>query len=213
YLQWWLKDSTLAGNFELTADRLNVNEFMGSEEAAEEETTEEGEAAEGEPMEVIEIPGNIDFRMKAIAGEVLYDNLVLKNVKGAMPVHDKRVDLQNLSFHIFDGAVVLNGAYDVKDKSNPLIEMGYAVKDVDIQQAVASMEMIQQMAPIAKTAFGKFSTDLEMTANLDQHMEVLMNTIAGEGTLRTKNVRVEGFQPLVDVAKALKVQELQNTNI
>ena len=213
YLQWWLKDSTLAGNFELTADRLNVNEFMGSEEATEEEAAEEEVTAASEPMEVIDIPGNIDFRMKAAAGEVLYDNLVLKNVKGAMHVHDNRVDLQNLSFNIFDGAVVLNGAYDVKDKAKPLIEMGYDVKDVDIQQAVASMEMIQNMAPIAKTAFGKFSTDLKMTAQLDQAMEVLMNTIAGEGTLRTKNVRVEGFQPLVDLAKALKVQELQNTNI
>src|SRR5690606_1541869 len=48
YLQWWLKDSTLAGNFELTADRLNVNEFMDSEEVAEEEAAEEEEAAGSE---------------------------------------------------------------------------------------------------------------------------------------------------------------------
>ncbi|MDQ3101950.1 MAG: hypothetical protein M3R08_11230, partial [Bacteroidota bacterium] len=212
YLQWWLKDSTLAGTFDLVADKFDLNELMGPDAAETEGGTAEA-PADTSKMELIEVPANINFRMNATIGQLIYENLTLSNVKGALLVHDQRMEMQNLFFNIFEGAVTINGAYDTKEKTTPLVDLKYDVKDVDIQQAVASMEMIQKMAPIAKTAFGKFSTDLAMTAQLDQHMEVLMNTIAGKGTMRTKNVRVEGFQPLVDLAQALKIQELKNTNI
>jgi len=75
------------------------------------------------------------------------------------------------------------------------------------------METVQKMAPIAKTCKGKFSTDLTMNAILDQHMQPDLNTMTGKGTLKTKSVRIDGFQPLVDIAKALKIQELQNTTL
>jgi hypothetical protein len=29
YLQWWLKDSTLVGSFDLTANKFDLNELMG----------------------------------------------------------------------------------------------------------------------------------------------------------------------------------------
>jgi uncharacterized protein involved in outer membrane biogenesis len=210
YIQWWLKDSTLTGSFDLTADRFDLNELMGPEQ---EGATAEAAPADTAKMDLIEVPGNIDFRMNARVGEVKYDNMLLSNARGTLHVHDSRVDLQKVFFNVFDGAVTMDGAYDTREKNKPMIDLRYDVKDVDIQQAVESMEMIQKMAPIAKTAFGKFSTDLSMTAQLDQHMEVLMNTITGRGTMRTKNVRVDGFKPLVQIAQALKIQELQNTNI
>jgi hypothetical protein len=52
-----------------------------------------------------------------------------------------------------------------------------------------------------------------MTAVLDQHMQPDLNTLTGRGTLRTKSVRIDGFQPLVDVAKALKLNGIENTTL
>ena len=210
YLQWWLKDSTLAGSFDITADKFNVNEFMPSSPETEAQTSAPADTAK---MELVEVPGNINFHMNAAVGEVIYDNLVLSNVKGGMTVKDHRVSMDRLFFNLFDGGVTMSGFYDTKDKTKPTIDLNYDVKEMDIQKAVASIEMIQKMAPIAKTAFGKFSTDLSMTALLDQHMSPLMETIIGRGNLKTKNVRVEGFAPLVKIAQALKIQEIQNTNI
>ncbi|HOY27975.1 MAG TPA: AsmA-like C-terminal region-containing protein, partial [Flavobacteriales bacterium] len=89
----------------------------------------------------------------------------------------------------------------------------YDVKELDIEQTVKYMETVQKMAPIAKTCKGKFSTNLSMKANLDQTMQPDMNTLTGRGTLRTKSVRIEGFQPLVDIAKALKLDGIKNTTL
>jgi len=209
YIQWWLKDSTLTGSFDLTANKFDLNELMGP--SAPEDTT--ATTADTSSMSVIEVPGNIDFRMGLAVKEVIYDNINLTNVRGGMRVHDNRVDLKDVFFNLFGGSVTMAGGYDTKDVSKPAIDFTYDVKELDIEQTVTYMESVQKMAPIAKTCKGKFSTNLAMTANLDQRMEVDMNTLAGRGTLRTKSVRIDGFQPLVDIAKALKLSGIENTTL
>ena len=44
-------------------------------------------------------------------------------------------------------------------------------------------------------------------------MEADLNSLTGEGTLQTRNVQVDGFQPLVELAKALKIKQLENTRV
>lgn len=209
YIQWWLKDSTLTGSFDMTANKFDLNELMGP--SAPEDTA--AAAADTTSLSVIEVPGNIDFRMGMAVKEVIYDDMKLANVRGGMHIHDHRVDLKDVFFNIFGGSITMAGGYDTKNIAKPAIDLTYDVKELDIEETVKYMETVQKMAPIAKTCKGKFSTNLAMTAILDQHMQPDMNTLAGRGTLRTKSVRVDGFQPLVDIAKALKIQELQNTTL
>ncbi|MCB9179262.1 MAG: AsmA family protein [Flavobacteriales bacterium] len=209
YLQWWLKDSTLVGSFDLTANRFDLNELMGGSST----TADSAGTADTTAMNVIEVPGNIDFRMGMAVGEVIYDDIHLTNAKGGLHVHDKRVDLKDVFFNLFGGSVTMAGGYDARDIKRPNIDFRYDVKELDIEETVKYMETVQKMAPIAKTCKGRFSTNLAMTADLDQHMEPDMNSLNGRGTFRTKSVRVDGFQPLVDVAKALKLQGIENTTL
>ncbi len=210
YLQWWLRDSTLVGSFDIAANKLDLNELMGP---AEEEDAAATAEADTSAMTVIEVPGNIDFTLKAACGEVIYDDLNLTNVRGGLRVHDQRIDLRDVFFNLFGGSVTMAGGYVAKDITAPRIDLRYDVKDLDIEQTVAYIDMVQKMAPIAKTCKGKFSTTLEMEATLDEAMQPIMSTLLGAGTLRTANVQVDGFQPLVDIAQALKIKEIENTRL
>ncbi|MBL7964367.1 MAG: AsmA family protein [Flavobacteriales bacterium] len=207
YLQWWLKDSTLTGSFTAASELFDLNELMGPSTA---ETTTEA-PADTSQMSLIEVPKNVDFRMNASVRKLVYDNMTLANAKGALHVHDERVDLKDVFFNIFGGDVKMSGSYDTKDKARPFFDLAYDVKELDIEQTVQYVETVQKMAPIAKTCKGKYSTALTMTADLDPHMMPKMETLTGKGSFRTKSMRVDGFQPLVDLAKALKVQGIENT--
>ncbi len=209
YIQWWLKDSTLTGSFDLAADRFDLNELMGPSAPADTTTA----VADTGAMSVIEVPRNIDFRMGMAVKEVIYDDMNLTNVRGGMHIHDQRVDLKDVFFNIFGGSITMAGGYDTRNIAKPAIDLRYDIRELDIEETVKYMETVQKMAPIAKTCKGKFSTDLTMTAVLDQHMQPDLNTLTGRGTLRTKSVRIDGFQPLVDVAKALKLNGIENTTL
>lgn len=211
YLQWWLKDSLLTGSFDLAANKFDLNELMGN--GASTTTNEAAAPADTAKLSVIEVPGNIDFSFTTRIGEVIYDNLNLTNVRGGVRLHDQRIDLKDVFFNLFGGSVTMAGGYETTNPKAPAIDFTYNVKDLDIEQTVTYVEMVQKMAPIAKTAKGKFSTTLKMQARLDEHMEVDMNSLTGRGTLNTKNVRIDGFQPLVNIAQALKIKEIENTTL
>lgn len=217
YLQWWLKDSTLTGSFNVSSDRFDLNELMGPSEPTVTATSDkpgpEAAPADTTPMSLIEVPKNIDFTLNAAVKEVLYDKLALTNARGGLRVHDERVDLRGVFFNLFGGGVGMNGAYDTKDKQHPKVDLDYDVKDLDIAQTVSYVETVQKMAPIAKACKGKFSTALSMTAELDQHMSPVMNTLTGRGTLKTKNVAIDGFKPLVELSNVLKMPKLAKVDL
>ncbi|HRH37566.1 MAG TPA: AsmA-like C-terminal region-containing protein, partial [Flavobacteriales bacterium] len=210
YIQWWLKDSTLSGSFDLAANKFDLNELMGPPKP---EPAAAAAPADSTPMSVIEVPKNIDFRMGLGVNEVIYDKLHLQNVRGGLHVHDQRVDLKDVFFNLFGGSVTMAGGYEAKDVKAPRIDLHYDVRDLDIQQTVTYVDMVKKMAPIAKTCKGSFSTALTMKAALDEHMMANMSTLTGDGTLTTKSVQIDGFEPLVKVAQALKLKQLENTRV
>ncbi|MCB9168092.1 MAG: AsmA family protein [Flavobacteriales bacterium] len=210
YLQWWLQDSTLTGTFTISSNKFDLNELMADNGG---EGASSSQAADTSGLSVIEVPKHIDFKLNASAGQVLYDDLALTDLRGNVHVHDQRADLNGMSFGLFQGQVGLDGGYDTKDAAHPLVDLRYDIRDMDIESTVKYVETIQKVAPIAKTCKGRYSTTLTMRAKLDQHMDMDLNSLTGQGTLRTKSVRVDGFQPLVDIAKALKVQGIENTTL
>jgi uncharacterized protein involved in outer membrane biogenesis len=209
YLQWWLKDSTLTGSFDLNADKFDLNELMPASSVSADEST----SADTSSLSVIEVPGNIDFTMRTAVGEVIFDDLKLTNVRGGLRVHDHRVDLRDVFFNMFGGAISMSGAYDTKNPKAPHIDFAYDIREMDIEQTVTYVDMVKKMVPIAKTCKGTFSTDLTMQAVLNERMEPDYESLTGKGRLRTRNVRVDGFQPLVELAKALKVPGIENTTL
>ncbi|HEY0977314.1 MAG TPA: AsmA-like C-terminal region-containing protein, partial [Flavobacteriales bacterium] len=216
YLQWWLKDSTLVGSFNVNSNKLDVGEMMGSSDAPPAEATPA--ATDTVPMSLVEVPKNVDFTLTAAVKELLYDGLTLSNARGGLHLKDERITLRDLFFNLFEGGVGMNGWYDTKDKAHPRFDMGFDVKELDITKTVDYVETVQKMAPIAKSCKGKYSTTLKMQGELDQHMSPVMQSLNGEGTLRTKSVTIEGFKPMVELSNILKnpklaKAELQNVDV
>jgi hypothetical protein len=209
YLQWWLKDSTLAGNFNVTSSKFDLNELMGPSSPADTPAS----AADTSSLSVIEVPKKIDFRMTTAVKQVIYDKMMLENCKGALHVHDQRVDLKDVFFNLFKGSATMSGGYDTKNPAKPTIDFAYDVRDFDIEETVKSMETVEKMAPIAKNCKGAFSTTLKMTSDLDPHMMPVMQSLTGHGTLKTKSVKLVGVKVLEQVNKYLKNPKLDNPTL
>lgn len=210
YIAWWLKDSTLTGSFNVSSTTFDLNELMGPPTAS---TTAAPAQADTSHLSVIEVPKKIDLALNAAVKQVIYDKMKLENCRGGLHVHDQRVDLKDVFFNLFNGSATMSGAYETKDPKKPTIDLSYDVKDFDIQQTVQYMETVKKMAPIAANCRGAFSTDLKMRADLDQHMMPVMRTLAGQGTLKTKSVRLEGVKVIEEINKFVKSKDLENPTL
>lgn len=214
FIAYAMKDETLKGSFDLTSQLLDVNELMA--DSGEESPATEEESSE--EMSVVDVPGNIDFVLTSQFGKLVYDNMEMSNVKGKVTIRDKKVKLDGLSMNFLDGKMVLNGTYDVNNIKEPKVDFSANIDGFDVTKTVTTLSTVEQIAPIAKYAKGKFNSSITFTTKLDETMSPVLNSLTGNGGLLTRNIVLEGFEPLNKVAGALKMdnlkkQELNNVDV
>src|SRR5690554_7112452 len=87
------------------------------------------------------------------------------------------------------GTVGLSGKYNTQDKTTPKMDFSYSLKELDIQQLASNFLTIDKLAPVAKYAQGKISSDFSMTTNLTSNFEPVYNTLTGNGSLFSNQVK------------------------
>ncbi|MFN4313712.1 MAG: AsmA-like C-terminal region-containing protein [Chitinophagaceae bacterium] len=207
-----VNNEPLRGTMALNVDRMNLNEWMGTEPVAASETTSNtGTAASSAPFVV---PANLDLLLQANAGEVTYDKVSYKNIRGALLLKDQTVKLQNVAANALQGTMTFNGSYStLNDKKNPEIALSYDLKDIDIQQAFLSFNTAKMLMPIGQFLSGKLQSQLTMIGNLNGNMMPDFSSLTGKGNLLLLEGVLQKFAPLEKLASTLQIAELQSITI
>lgn len=171
-LGFLLSDNTLKGNFNVNSNLFKVSDFMSEDEAsAENKTTSDTES--------LKIPAFLDCTINANAQTVLYDNLNLKNVTGTLLIKDQKAALQNMTSSIFDGKLSINGDVSTKAET-PTFNLKLGANDFDIAQSFKGMDLLQNLAPIAKLLQGKLNTSLNLSGTLDKEFSPVLSSVSGD---------------------------------
>jgi hypothetical protein len=215
-----LPDQKIKGEMTLNSSMFDVNEWMVEEPAAATPAPAPSAqaATEDVPMEVYEVPGDIDFTFNCAIAKVLYDNMSLDNMSGQVLLRDRKVSFNNLLFNTLGGNFKMNGGYDTKDIKVPAIDFAVNIANLDIKKSYETFALIKTFAPIAKFVNGKFGTDFTMTGKLLGDMSPDMNSIFARGNASIADGSLKGFKALDMVADKIKVEKLrelklQNTKI
>lgn len=205
FIPYALKDETVKGELSLNSRKIDLNELM-----TEGETETEEEQEETAPLEVIEVPANIDFRFTSSIQHILYDKLEIKDLLGIIYVKEGRVVMENLSMNTLDGSMKLTGEYNTQDRKNPIVDLKINATGIDIPMSFATFDILGKIAPIASKANGKVTLDLSYSSLLSTNMKPVMNTIAGEGRLRSDRIGIKSANAFTAVGQALKTDALNN---
>jgi len=213
FLQYIFQDSLIKGNFALNSTLMDLNQLTASTSTTA-ATPAATNTAAATPMTVVEVPANIDFVMSTNIGKVLYDKLDITNMVGEIVVRNARASMTNLKMNLLDGSMIMSGFYDTKDKTKPKINYNMNISDFDIQKTATAFVSLEKLVPIAKSATGKFSTTLNnFEGILKPDMSPDMNTLSGNGTLKTKSVVINEYPPFVKLDDALKLNKLKKVSI
>ncbi len=200
YMDYVFKENALLkGNMTLASQRIDLNEWMTGEETEEavEDTI---------PLEVIEVPDNIDFVFASNIKTIYYDNLQLKDATGAIIVRDGVVRMDDLGFALFNGRIVMNGTYDTRDASKPAFDYMMSIKDLSIPLSFTAFEVVRTFAPFAQSMDGKFSTDFEVNGLLKQDMMPDLATISGGGLIKIAEAAVKNSKLVAGINNLTKTE-------
>ena len=175
----------LKGNFNLSSNKLVVNDFM--QPAAKEATTPTKQETKETPkieaktptQAAIKVPAFLDCTLTAKANTVSYDNLKLSNVSGKLIIKDEKVALENLKSDIFGGNIALSGDVSTKEKT-PTFDVDLNLNRVNIPEAFSQITMLEKIAPIANAVQGKVNTVINVKGSLKNDLTPEINSISGD---------------------------------
>ncbi len=205
-LSYALKNEMLKGVVNFTSGEIDLNEFMGGE-------TAKAGTSDTTKLAVLDVPQNIDFILNATIGRLMYQNLIINNVKGNILVKDKAIRMEDVMMQLMDGSLGISGGYSSINIKKPKFDFSLDVKNFDIQQTFASFNTVQKLAPIAKNCFGKFNSTLTVNGDLDGAMSPVMNSLTGSGKLSTSTITIDNFPAFVKIADALKMSNWKKVEV
>lgn len=214
-LGFLLSDNKLQGNFDVKSNLFKVSDFMSEDETVDGDNKTTGDS------ESLKIPDFLDCTINADAKTVVYDNLNLTDVKGKLLIKDQQATLQNMTSSIFDGALSISG--NVSTKANtPTFNMNLGANGFDISKSFKGLELLQNLAPIAKLLQGKLNTNINISGDLDEEFSPNFSSVSGDalGELLTTSIttnqtelfsKLEGALGFIDFSK-LDLKDLK-TNL
>ena len=214
-LPYVFHDSTIVGTFNLTSNLFDLNELMeedSSELASIEDEAQKAlqdvesaaDSSDEEPMEVIEIPKNINFVLNSRLNKIDFEGMPIDEFKGQIKLKDGIAHFHKASMKIYQGTVTIDGDYDSRNLAHPKTNLDLTIDGMQIKQAYLAFNTVQKIAPIAKEAQGEFHTELKFSTELDDTLGPILNTMNGKGFLKTKNLgfaETEAWQKIIETLK------------
>jgi hypothetical protein len=193
-LAFVMRGDTLRGTATVTSNRFNLDEWR---------------SGEGD-LQIIPVPPKIDFGLNATVAELTYDKLKMSNARGRLRVKDQRVTLEDFRMNTLGGEIGVTGFYETTTPAKPTFDVGLKLTKLDIPSAFQAFTTVQMLAPVAKYAVGKFSTDLHLNGALGKNMLPLFPALSGKGSLQTSEVVLKDFPALEKVVDVTKLRFLDN---
>lgn len=203
-MTWMTGTGVLGGVIHFTSKNLNLNEWMGEDDNTNESSEQEG---------VILVPADVQLKATAKIDNLQYTDLLLKNVNGTLAIGDQTILLDEFQCNAFGGKVLLQGAYNSKDRAKPEFNFKYDLQQIDFQQFFNKVNTFASIAPVGKYITGKFSSNLVMSGAFDEKMSPNLSSLDAAGFLETFGAIIQGFKPLDGLADKLNISELKKLDL
>ncbi|NJW53572.1 AsmA family protein [Salinimicrobium oceani] len=207
-------DQKLKGNFKVQSNTFAVNDFMVKETANNDPSEGSSTPAVTTGEEAIKIPSFLDATLDFSANKVFYDNLVLENTTGNLKIANEAATLTNFSSTIFGGNILINGLVSTAQET-PNFAMQLNLKTIDIARAFNDMELLRNLAPIAKALQGTLTTNIDLRGNLNDDLTPQLQTLAGNALAEIIGAKVNpGQTPLLtQLDQRLNFIDLNDLNL
>lgn len=225
YYPYLFSGGTLRGNVQLNSNYLNLNELMQlqvedtsavqpvtTETVAAPVTSSENQSQDGAPAS-FQVPEKINLMVQADIRKALYDNLNISNVRGAIGIHDGKLDLNGVSMNVLDGEMKLAGSYANTPEKMPDVNMTIDLISFDIPTAFQSLGLVRTYLPIAAQSKGRFSTTLNLKGQLNEDMQLNLATLNGSGLFQSFNVQILNSPVFNKIKSVLNEEKLRDMRI
>lgn len=218
-------DSTIVGTFNLNSKYFDLDQLMAEDstltesppsqndevaiavENAKKEAVAQDSIAAEEPLEVFEIPKNVDFVLAANFKKIDMEDMPINNLAGEIILRDGIAKFNETKMEVYSGLIQLNGDYNTQNMAHPNTSLDFSIDKMEIREAYMAFNTVKKMVPLAEKAQGQFNLDFKMFTELTDSLTPLYPTMDGKGFIATTNLgfsETDAWKKLMDALKVKK---------
>jgi hypothetical protein len=199
YIPYIFKDQTIRGNLSMHSKLVDASEILSKME------TDTAAVVDTASLTLINVPRNIDFDFDALIDEFRYDNIVGEKVKGHIIVRDGILSMRETGMNIMEGKLLMNADYDTRDTLKPSMKADLDMQNIAVKDAFNTFNAVKMLTPAAKGIDGKISMKMSFQSLLGRDMMPVVNTISGEGKLKSDEITLLESETFDQVKSLLKL--------
>jgi hypothetical protein len=213
FFAYLFSDGTIKGNLNMSSKLIDANQFL-----SDDETTTAGQETTTDTTSITapQIPSNIDFKLTAKLDKLLYTNMDITNLVGAIIIQNGKLNFKQVRLNTLGSTMGLDGYYNSNNIKAPIVDIDFSIQNLDIQKAFATFNTIQKLAPAAENMQGVFNTKFKMNAMLDYYMNPIYDNITASGVIEIPNAKltkVKVFERTADLLKNERFREPSLSNV
>ena len=218
YIAYLLRDETLKGSLNVNSSMLDLNELMGESTTSETENVTETDTEKDVTIEnnveneseAFEIPKNLNLTLKSSFDKVLFQKIIIDNLKGTISVKDGVAKMNSLKFNAFGGSVAANGEFNTAiDKNKPTINFNIDLSKAQFKTTFEQLDMIKKLVPLFAKTGGNYSADIKLSATLDKDFNPDLNKLTAVGSINSNEITISNVEAFNLIANNLKTDALK----
>jgi len=205
----------LKGELDLESEYLNFNEFIPSFDAKSDPDYDAKliDTTSTATYGVFEVPHHVDLSAKISAKNILYDSLSLKNLSASIQIANDSLFIKNSKFEMIDSKTSLSGFYTNNSRTEADFGIKIDIDNFDIKRAYNDIYLFREMVTAAATAEGISSVNYDLNGKLDAEMYPILPSLEGQGVLKIKKAKIQGYKLFGAISKATKNESLSEADI
>jgi uncharacterized protein involved in outer membrane biogenesis len=192
-------------NVVLTSSHLYTADIMTDDSKAEAGTTTQRRRASKQPEKRptrVPLP-NVDMDISATIGTLTMEKFELTNVRGNMSIANGIMNLQSLSFNVFDGSIATKGVLNLQKPEQPSFDLAMDMSKVDAHS------MLPNFTTFGQRMFGRLSMNTTLKGILDDTLGLVPQSLNGNGKVQVENGKLTGVKVNQVIAGLLKLPDLE----
>lgn len=208
YIGYLLRGQTLGGRLDVRSSLLDLNELLGM--APSDSADAAPAAADTAAMQAPIVPQNLDLALAASVKKILFQKMVLDDFSGSLSVAKGTVAMNRLAMNAFGGRMSASGSYSTaSDAQRPALKLKADIADASFSTTFDQLDVVRRMVPLFEKTGGDYSMSLDLATRLTQTMDPDYATLQADGSIRSKNIRVQNIAVFDQLATALKNDALR----
>lgn len=149
------------------------------------------------------VPRNMDVKLSLDAKKVVYDKLIIENIKGDIEIRNRAINLKSLDLQALGADMHLSMVYATPTRHTGDAGVDLNIQGIRIDRLIEAVPSLDSTLPMLRSFEGTVDLQTVASTELDSNMNILLPSLTAALRLHGENLVLMDGETFAEISKML----------